>query len=100
MYRFDPTFLQVVLAGAATLVVGYLAAWAVVGGERPARGGERTEEAGGGRRGRPGDPAGGDGDGELETRQKAILWTGAAVAVLFLLWWATLSTGSGGRPPL
>lgn len=92
MYSFDPTLVQIVLAAVATLCAGYVAAWAVIrgedrDGEEPGRGIESRPEAGSAAR-------------PLETRQKVILWTAAAAAVLFLLWWATLSTGSGGPRPL
>lgn len=84
MYLFDPTPLQIALAGVAMVSAGFLAAWLVTAGD-----GSRTASSG----------AGGGGaaeeDGELATRKKAILWTAAAGAAIFLLWWATLSTGSG-----
>lgn len=90
MYLFDPTPLQIALAAVAMASAGFLAAWLVSGD----------------RGGRDGDPAGegarpeGAGDEELATLKKAILWTAAAGAAIFLLWWATLSAGSGGRPAL
>lgn len=104
MYRFDPSLLQVALASVAMLCGGFLAAWAVVRGEAGGRAGEGEAEgkapgtggSGGGTGGR-GAATDADGD-ELSTRQKVILWTAAGAAALFLLWWATLSTGSGGAP--
>lgn len=83
MYLFDPTPLQIALAGVAMVSAGFLAAWLVTAGE-----GGREERA-------APDRAEESGDDELATRNKAILWTAAAGAAVFLLWWATLSTGSG-----
>lgn len=93
MFRFDPTLLQIALALGATLAAGFFAAWAVVGG------GERETREGAGERSGEG-PESSAGDRPLEPLQKAILWTLAVGAGLFLLWWATLSTSTGGRSPL
>lgn len=84
MYLFDPTSLQIALAAVATVSAGFLAAWLVTAGDagREERSAADRAEAG-------------DGDDELATRKKTILWTAAAGAAVFLLWWATLSTGSG-----
>lgn len=88
MYLFDPTPLQALLAVVLALAVGFLAAWAVTrdGGD-VAREGDPDARA----------PEAGETE-ELEPRQKAIVWTAAAAILLFLLWWATLSVSSGGRP--
>lgn len=91
MYLFDPSLLQIVLAVVAALAAAYLAAWLVTGTAGSVSTGEDDD-------GVPPE-AGPEGD-ELETREKVILWTAAGAALLFLLWWATLSAGSGGRPTL
>jgi len=88
VYLFDPTPLQILLALVLALSAGFLAAWSVTG----AGGSDGTEETTR-RTAREEEPR------ELEPRQKVILWTAAGAALLFLLWWATLSTGSG-RPVL
>lgn len=92
MYLFDPTLLQIVVGLVAALAAAFLAAWLVTGasGSGPA-----GKEGGDDVPARP-EPA----QEELETRQKVVLWTAAGAALLFLLWWATLSTGSGGQPVL
>lgn len=92
MYRFDPTLVQIVLAAASMLCAGYAAAWAVIRGDD--RAGEETGQ------GVEYRPEAGSAEQPLEARQKVILWTAAGAAALFLLWWATLSTGSRGAPPL
>lgn len=92
MYLFDPSLLQVVMAIVAALAAAFLAAWLAAGAAGS------TGEAGG-----ASDRAAGTPDEEqeaLDTRQTVIVWTAAGAAVLFLLWWATLSTGSGAQPTL
>lgn len=93
MYLFDPSLLQIVLAVVFALAAAFLAAWLVAadGGTS----GEQGQGAGGRATGGPGED-----QEELEIRQKVIIWTAAGAALLFLLWWATLSTGSGGRSML
>ncbi len=92
MYLFDPTLLQIVMAVVAALATAFLSAWLVAG----AAGSAADREDGGERAaGQPGDE-----QEELETRQSVIIWTAAGTGLLFVLWWATLSTGSGGQPPL
>lgn len=91
MYLFDPSLLQIVMAIVAALAAALLAAWLVTGAAGSPRGGEDAPE------GNVDPPPEGE---ELETRQTVILWAAAGAAVLFLLWWATLSTGSGGQPVL
>lgn len=91
MYLFDPSLLQIVMAVIAALAAAYLAAWLVTGTTGSVSTGEGGDEAA---------PRPGPEQEELEARQKVILWTAAGAALLFLLWWATLSTGSGGRPVL
>lgn len=89
MYLFDPTPLQIVLALVLALAAGFLAAWSVTGADGSGEGaGATTSRA-----------AGTGEQEELESRQKVILWTAAGAVLLFLLWWATLSTGSG-RPAI
>lgn len=93
MYLFDPTPLQIGLGVTLTLAVGFLAAWLVTRGGAASRPDEERGEG----RSRPqasGEP------GELEPRQKAVLWTAAGAVLLFLLWWATLSVSSGARPAI
>lgn len=91
MYLFDPSLLQIVMAIVAALAAAFLAAWLVTGAAGSTSGGEGAERTAG--------PTEDEGE-ELETRQRVIVWAAAGAAVLFLLWWATLSTGSGGRPTL
>lgn len=93
MYLFDPDPLQIVLGVTLALAVGFLAAWHAVGGGA-ASGPDEGRREGRSRRRASSDP------GELEPRQKAILWTAAGTILLFLLWWATLSVSSGARPAL
>lgn len=92
MYLFDPSLLQIVMAIVAALAAAYLAAWLVAGDAGSAGPGEGTPD------GASGPPV--DGREELETRQTVIVWVAAGTALLLLLWWATLSTGSGGQPTL
>lgn len=89
MYLFDPTLVEVVMAAVAMLAAAYLAAWAVTGGE----GATAPEDQAGG------EPGIAETE-ELEVRQKVILWIAAAAVLVFLLWWASLSAGSGGGPAL
>lgn len=92
MYLFEPSLLQIVMAVVAALAAAFLAAWLVAGAAGSAADGEdRGQRAAG----PPGDE-----QEELDTRQTVIIWTAAGAGLLFLLWWATLSTGSGGQPPL
>lgn len=87
MYRFDPTLLQIVLATVLALCVAFVAAWLVAAAGGP----DGSAEGESGTRSR-------EGTDELDGRQKAILWTAAGTALVFLIWWASLPGPSSGGP--
>lgn len=88
MYAFDPSAIELVVGAAALAAAALGLAVAVSGTGEPREGSAAELE-------RAGTDA-----GDLSGVQKAILWSIAVGTTVFLLWWATLPTSSGGRPPL
>lgn len=88
MYAFDPSAIELVI-GAVALVAAALGLAVAASGTAESREGAAAEAA----------RAGTDAQ-NLSGLQKAVLWSIAVGTTVFLLWWATLPTSTGGRPPL
>lgn len=99
MYYFDPSLTAVLAAAAAVLAVSVGLSW-LASPPEGAGGGEEGAAEGAAGAGREPAADGPDGGEELRPHQRFILWGLGAGLLVFLLWWATLSTGSRAAPGL